>query len=44
MPVGVTVSTTMSTIHSFALTFTITNILLGHMLQLVEVLCYKLEY
>ena len=44
MPVGVTISTTMSTIHLFAVTFTIISILLGHMVQLVEALCYKLEY
>jgi hypothetical protein len=44
MPVGVTICTTMSTVHSFAVTFTITNILLEHMLQLVEARCYKLEY
>jgi hypothetical protein len=40
----VTISTTMSIVHSFAVTFTITSVLLGHMVQLVEALCYKLEY
>jgi hypothetical protein len=44
MPVGVTISTPMSTAHLFAVTFTITNILLGYMVQLVEALGYKLKY
>jgi hypothetical protein len=44
MPVGVTIATPMSTARLFAVTFTITNILLGYMVQLVEALGYKLKY
>jgi hypothetical protein len=44
MPVGVTISTPMSTAHLFAVTFTVTNILLGYMVQLVEAVGYRLKY